>query len=145
MQPLWGMKNMWNMLFVTGWLIVAGIMDVRTRRVPVWMFALGGVLTAWAVFCQHSGYLEVWKGCLPGLLLVLIAFMTKKAGYGDGTVLCCLGVVLGGEKSLLLFGLSLFLISLCALILLALRKVKRNTGLPFLPFLAVAWILVVNL
>ena len=141
LQPLWRMKNMWNILLVTGWLI----MDVRTRRVPVWMLALGGVLAAWAVFCQYGGYPEVLKGCLPGLLLVAVAFATKKAGYGDGIVLCCLGVVLGGERSLLLFGISLFLISLCALILLALRRVKRNTGLPFLPFLAVAWILVVNL
>ena len=139
------MRDMWNTLFVTGWLIVSGIMDVKKRRVPVWMLALGGVLAVWAAFCRPSGYLEILTGSLPGVLLLLIAFATKKAGYGDGIVLCCLGVALGGERSLLLFGLSLFLISLCALILLALRRVKRNTDLPFLPFLAVAWILVVNL
>lgn len=139
------MRNMWNILFVTGWLIVSGIMDVKNRRVPVWMLALGGALTVWAAFCRQCGYLEILTGSLPGVLLLLIAFATKKAGYGDGIVLCCLGVALGGEKSLLLFGLSLFLISLCALILLVLRRVKRNTGLPFLPFLAAAWLLVLCL
>lgn len=139
------MRDMWNILLVTGWLIVSGIMDVRNRKVPVWMLALGGILAVWAVFCRQSGYLEILAGSLPGVLLLFIAFATKKAGYGDGIVLCCLGVALGGERSLLLFGLSLFLISLCALILLALHRVKRNTGLPFLPFLAAAWLLVLNL
>lgn len=136
---------MWNLLLVTGWLIVSGIMDTKTRRVPVWMLILGSVLAVRTALWQHGGYLEMLKGSLPGVFLLLIAFMTQKAGYGDGIVLCCLGVVLGGEKSLLLFGLSLFLIALCDLILLVLRRVKRNTGLPFLPFLAVAWLVVVNL
>lgn len=136
---------MWSMLLVTGWLMIAGIMDVRTRRVPIWMLVLGGALAICAAFCQHSGFQEALKGLLPGTLLLLIAFVTKKAGYGDGIVLGCLGMALGSGKSLLLFGLSLFLISIFALILLVLRRAGRNTGLPFLPFLGVAWFMVVFL
>ena len=134
---------MWSMLFVTGWLLAAGIMDVRTRRVPVWMLVLGGGLAMWAALSRQSGYLEMLKGALPGVLLLLTALATKKAGYGDGIVLAC--QALGGDRSLLLFGLGLFLISLCALALLALRRARRDTGLPFLPFLAAAWFLVAGL
>ena len=79
------------------------------------------------------------------VVLVLTAFVTGKAGYGDGIVLCCLGMAMGWEKSILLFGISLFLICLCALVLLAMRRVGKNTSLPFLPFLAVAWIIVASL
>ena len=136
---------MWNTLFVTGWLMLSGVMDVRSQRVPGWMLALGGILGVWASFCQQLGYLETMKGILPGILLLLIAFGTKKAGYGDGVVLCCLGMALGGERSWLLLGISLFLIALLALVLLVLRRVKRNTSLPFLPFLAAAWLVVIGL
>ncbi len=135
----------WGMLLVTGWLLVAGIMDVKSRRVPIWMLVSGGVLAVCIAFGRHNGFQEALKGLLPGAMLLLVAFATKKAGYGDGMVLGCLGMVLGGGKSLLLFGLSLFLTSLYALALLALRKAGRNTGLPFLPFLGAAWIMVVYL
>lgn len=136
---------MWSIVTVTGWLIVSGIMDVRTRRIPIWMLALGGVLAAWAVCCQDRGYLEAMGGLLPGALLLLLAYATKKAGYGDGIVLCCLGIVLEGGKSLLLLGVSLFLAALFALALLAMRRAGRNSSLPFVPFLAAAWLIVVFL
>ena len=136
---------MWSILFVTGWLITAGIMDVRTRKVPVWMLVLGGALAVWAAFCQHRECLEVLRGMLPGILLLLVALGTKKAGYADGIVLCCLGMAVGSEETLVLLGLGLFLISLCAMALLVLRKVGRDTGLPFLPFLAAAWLVVVRI
>ena len=136
---------MWSILFVTGWLITAGIMDVRTRKVPIWMLVLGGALAVWAAFCQYRECLEVLRGMLPGILLLLVALGTKKAGYADGIVLCCLGMAVGSEETLVLLGLGLFLISLCAMALLVLRKVGRDTGLPFLPFLAAAWLVVVRI
>lgn len=145
LQPVRRVRNMWSILIVTGWLIVSGIMDIRTRRVPVWILALGGALAVWAAFSRQSGCVEAVKGMLPGAVLVLTAFVTGKAGYGDGIVLCCLGMAMGWEKSILLFGISLFLICLCALVLLAMRRVGKNTSLPFLPFLAVAWIIVASL
>lgn len=136
---------MWTKLFVTGWLLACSIMDVRTRRVPVWMLALGGVLCTLSAVIQGNGSLDALRGMLPGILLLLIAFATKKAGYGDGIALSCLGLVLGGSGCLLLFSISLFLTSLCAMALLAVHKVRRDTSMPFLPFLGAAWIIVLLL
>lgn len=136
---------MWILICVTGWLLAASVMDIRTRRVPIWMFVLGGGLTAIVIFYHKSGYFDILRGTVPGLCLLAIAFVTKKAGYGDGIALSYLGMVLGGEKALLLLGISSFLLALCSLTLLALRKVERNTGMPFLPFLTVAWIIITNM
>lgn len=136
---------MWIWVCMTGWLLVSSVMDIRTRRLPVWLLVLGSSLSAAAVLYQKSGYFDILRGVMPGLSLLAIAFATKKAGYGDGIVLSCLGMVLGGEKVLLLFGLSSFLLALCSLVLLVFRKVGRNTGMPFLPFLTAAWIVVLKL
>ena len=113
---------MWILVGMTGWLVVSSVMDIRSRRLPIWMLALGGGLSVASVLCQESGYVEILRGVMPGLMLLVIAFATKKAGYGDGIVLAFLGMVLGREKGLLLFGLGLFLAAFCSLVLLALRK-----------------------
>ncbi len=70
------------------WLLAASILDIRSRRLPVWM-----------------------------------------------------GICAGGKVCLAVFMLSLLLISLFSGILLALRRVGRNTRLPYLPFLCAAWLL----
>ena len=79
----------------------------------------------------------------PGGLLLVTAYVTKKAGYGDGIVLLLLGMALGGDKSLLIFGLSLLLISVWSLILLVFHKAGRNTKIPYLPFLTAAFFVLI--
>lgn len=134
---------MWNRLVLTGWLVIGSVMDIKSRVIPVWMLALGGVLCIPAVVSGQGDYIAVLKGGLPGALLLLMAIGTKKAGYGDGIALFCTGMALGGGKSMQLFGISLFLLSLCALVLLTFRKVRRDTGMPYLPFLTAAWFVVI--
>lgn len=109
---------------------------------PVWMLVLGVLFCAMTVAGQWNGSLDALRGLLPGSLLLLIGLATKKAGYGDGIVLSCLGLVLGGSDCLLLFGISLFLLSLCAVALLAVHRVRRDTSMPFIPFLGIAWLIV---
>ena len=72
----------------------------------------------------------------------MIALVTKKAGYGDGIVMLFLGILSGGGVSLMLAVASLFFTAVFSLIMLGLRKVRKDTRIPFLPFLAAAWLVV---
>lgn len=130
---------MWFMLAESVWLLLLCAMDIRRRKVPAWLLAAGGILAAAAAVSQWSGAIDLCKEILPGTLLLSIAFVTKQAGYGDGIVLLCLGVLSGGGKSLLIFGIGLFLAAVFSLAVLVLRKAGRDTRIPFLPFLAAAW------
>lgn len=127
------------------WLFAASILDIRSRRIPVWMLALGGAAAVLTALCKCgftlTEYMEMIKGCIPGVILLLMAVITGKAGTADGVVLIFLGICAGGRVCLTVFMLSLLLISLFSGILLAFRRVGRNTRLPYLPFLAVAWLL----
>ena len=78
---------------------------------------------------------ELLWGSAPGVLLLLMAAMTKKAGLADGIVLLLLGVLLGYRECILSFILSLLSMSLVSLMLLALNKVRGSSKLPYLPFL----------
>lgn len=127
------------------WLLAASILDIRSRRIPVWMLVLGGFLAGLTAVCRCGFTLaecvEMIKGCIPGLILLLMAAATGKAGTADGLVLIFLGICMGAKICLAVFVLSMVLISLFSGVLLALRRVGRNTRLPYLPFLSAAWLL----
>lgn len=141
---------MWLVGLTIIWLSALSILDIRKRNVPVWLLAAGGIMAVVVtvyrqnVSCEYTrtGHGLIGMAMLPGILLLATAFATKKAGYGDGIVLMILGVLAGGEKCLLIFAISLFLGAFVSLILLVFRKVKRDTKIPFLPFLAVGWLAV---
>lgn len=127
------------------WFLAASILDIRSRRIPVWMLTLGGIFS---VIAAAHGFrftvgecVEIIKGCIPGAFLLLMAAVTGKVGTADGIAVIFLGICAGSKVCLAVFALSLVLISLISGILLALRRVGRNTRLPYLPFLSVAWLL----
>ena len=122
-----------------GWLIPMSVVDIRKRKVPVWMLGIGALGAAGVLLYEGlTGELNGWQVCrglIPGGILLAAAFVTGKAGLADGIIVMLLGVfmALGG----------LFLLSLFSGILLALRRVKRNTKIPFVPFLTVGWMIAV--
>lgn len=132
-------------ILMEGWLFAASILDIRSRRIPVWMLILGGIFVALKAVCKCeftlAGGVETIKGCIPGVILLLMAAATGKAGTADGIVLIFLGICTGSKICLAVFMLSLVLISLFSGVLLAIRRVGRNTRLPYLPFLLAAWLL----
>ncbi len=133
-------------MILTGcWLLAASALDIRSRRIPVWMLVLGGAFAGLTVVCRCGFTLaecvEMVKGCVPGTILLFMAAATGKAGAADGIVLIFLGICTGGKICLAIFMLSLLLISIFSGILLVLRRVGRNTRLPYLPFLSAAWLL----
>lgn len=136
-------------VFMSVWLCIVSVLDIRSRRVPVWMLVIGGsaALLGFSFQCVNGGweYTDALKAFLPGFLLLALAFVTKKAGYGDGIALLCVGALLEGGRSLLLFGISLFLISIWSIGLLIFRKASKEEGIPYLPFLTAAWFAVMTL
>ena len=131
-------------ILTAGWLLTASVLDFRRRRIPVWLLALGGAAVIPAVLFECAGLPEEWwavcRGCIPGILLLGMALVTRKAGVADGVAMLYMGLLLK-EKCLAVFAFSLLLISLYSGILLVFRKAGRNTELPYLPFLTVAWVL----
>lgn len=132
------------------YLVILSIYDCREKQVPAVFLYVGIGLTAlWLVSggrnLQEIGTLLL--GMLPGLFLLLVAFATKKAGYGDGIVLAVAGAVLGYRQAVLVFCIGLLLVSLVSMLLLLLRKVNGRTKIPFLPFLTAAyvvqWVLII--
>lgn len=137
---------MWITIIVLFYLVILGIADLRKRRIPVVLLGIGGVLLPgigiYRGLQEELGCTEMVIGMLPGVFLVLVAWLTRKAGYADGVVLMQMGLCMGYREVLPLFCFSMLLLSVVSVILLFLRKVKKETKMPYLTFLAftfLAW------
>lgn len=126
------------------WLVALAGVDIRRKCVPVWLLAFGGVfVTFMSVYRAWSGQFwgkELVWSIVPGAVLLAVAVLTKKAGWADGVALLFLGILTGFRECIFGFTLSMLFISVVSLVLLALKRVRKNTTLPYLPFLCVGYL-----
>lgn len=138
---------MWKEVLTAAWLMPMSIMDTKSKSVPAWMLWIGTAAAAGVLLYEGiNGRLNGWQACralMPGVILLAVAYATGKAGLADGVILMLLGIFMGYEGCVAASLGGLFLIALCSGVLLMLRRVKKDTRIPFVPFLTAAWLIVV--
>ncbi|MBR1930861.1 MAG: prepilin peptidase [Lachnospiraceae bacterium] len=136
---------MWKQMIVMLFLIILGILDARKRAVPTVLLGCGMVLAVGSAIWEYATgdrkLLSLILSIGPGAGMLLVAWMTRKMGYADGVVIMCIGLTLGYRSSMFLLCGSLLLLSVVCIVLLCLRKVNRNSRMPYLPFLGMTFIL----
>lgn len=136
---------MWKFTLTALWLISMSVFDLYEKRVPVWLLAAGGIpaiVTAMYTYMTGTGSLgQISFGMLPGVLMLAVAAVTKKAGWADGIVLLIMGLFTDLWECIACFIVSLMAMSAVSLLLLVLRRVGKNATLPYIPFLCVGYLL----
>lgn len=147
-------------------MIFLSIRDVIKRKVPLWgLLAIATIVVAGVVNrivldinrenlsneYISNGYIStgfikgeiasVFIGMLPGVMLLLVSFATKKVGVADGILLCMIGAYQNYLIAVIIFVTSSFLMAVISMILLVARRVNRNTRLPYVPFLTLGFVL----
>lgn len=129
-------------IVVMGCLVVLSIMDLRTRKVPLIPVILLGIVAVVYRLWNGGPWTAMILGMIPGLVLLVLAFCTRESiGYGDGVVLCALGLFCGVKKAIAVLGMAFLLAAILAMVLLVLKKAGRKTELPFLPCLCSGYLL----
>ena len=128
-----------------GFLTYCGILDWKTREIPMWLLTLySGVSVGLTFLLREERLGSIIVGFGVGVIFLLISKMTKEAvGYGDSWIITILGVYLGGQRLIWTLFLSSFFAGLVALFLLWKNKWKGGSSLPFVPFLAASFLVVV--
>jgi leader peptidase (prepilin peptidase)/N-methyltransferase len=132
------------------WIMIAlAFIDFDIRLLPdsltlplLWMGLIFNLLTGFvpledAVIGAVGGYLFLWS------VYWLFKLMTGKEGmgYGDFKLLAAIGAWLGWQALPLTVVLASVTGALCGIGLVALGRHRRNTPMPFGPFLAIAGLL----
>lgn len=138
---------MWKAISFICYLSILSIYDIRTRQIPLVWLVIGGLAALSNLISMCLGgfsldmVVEIWKSCMPGLLMLVSARFSGKVGIGDGCVLLVAGGIWGSVKVMAVFAGSLMLVAVTAAVLLVFCKVGKNDKLPFVPFLAISAIL----
>lgn len=124
------------------YLFAGSIWDCVRREIPISYLVGGTVFVMMHQIFEGSGtWLISCLGAMLGVVFLIISKYTgEKIGYGDSWMILNLGVYLGIWKIIVLliaaFGAS-FLFSCIGL---GCKKLKRDTRLPFFPFLMIGYI-----
>ncbi len=117
-------------------LLLFSVVDICKRKLPVYGLAAAGSAAVLYHVAAGSLSASILSGLLPGLFVLLLAYLTKESiGSGDGILLCAFGLFAGFAETIAVFGMALFLSAVTAMALLVLKRAGRKTELPFVPFL----------
>lgn len=133
---------MWKSVFLIFYLSILSILDGKEKKIPVIGLTVGiAVVFAAGIYgiVKEQLWMQYIMGLIPGLVLFFVALATKKIGYADGIVLAVVGGCEGFKNCILILCVSLFAISICSLLLLFLKKVQKNSMIPFIPFLCAGY------
>lgn len=133
------MENTMCLILLLIYMIVLSFFDFKYKKVPC-ILLIAGSLAAFGNFgYQVLLHEQNWRiyagGLLPGIFFLVFSVLTQKIGRGDGWLLLIVGAVLGYRRCTVLFLASLIIISVVSLVLMGLHRVKRNTAIPYIPFL----------
>ncbi|WP_050639130.1 MULTISPECIES: prepilin peptidase [Clostridia] len=125
------------------YLCILSIIDIWTRRIPLWFLAAGGAAAAAARICQ-TGPLDfsALAGAVTGAVFIVVSRVTREGfGYGDSLLILILGVYLGFWNLLGVLSGAFLFSALFAAALLLYKGFDRKAGYPFIPFLLVSYFL----
>ncbi len=134
---------MLNNLLFSLFLLICSLTDLFRRRIYLSVIILFGALGLLS-FVLFPGFSvpEALGGVALGVLfLALSRFSGGKIGAGDALILMVSGIYLGIFENLRFMMLGMLLAAGLSVLLLLLKKVRRNTALPFAPFLMAAYAL----
>ena len=133
-------------LTVLTYLLILSIQDLREKQIAVGWLIGGSVGAAgYALWRLGSGAAkpqDMVLACLPGIILLVLAFAGNQIGRGDGWVLLIVGCMIPAAMLLAAFWVSLVLMVMVAGVLLVFRRAGRGKTLAYLPFLTAGVLLV---
>lgn len=139
------MENIIVFIFLS----VGAVWDIKKRTVPVKYLIVWGIVSLLylcvmsLIYKDGELFIQAFWGVFPGIVCLFLAYISgEQIGYGDGLVLVLTGVLLGLDRVLFIVLVALSLLTCLSVALLVMRKAKRKTVIPFLPFLLLSNIII---
>lgn len=123
---------------------VLAILDWKTKKIPLGLVVIGMVSACgFQLISKDLPFLLIAAGGAVGLVFLAVSKVTEEAfGYGDSMVIGVLGIYLGFWNLLSMLVLTFLLAAMTAMFVLVKQKFHRKSVLPFVPFLACSYILI---
>lgn len=121
--------------------------DIKSKQITL-MVTLGSALAGLVchlIYQSHSIYSMLGGMVFGGLILLFSVLSKGKIGQGDGIIFMLTGLYLGVEKNIALMLLSFVLAGCWAFMAILFWHRDKKEKIPFIPFLFVAYLLILVL
>ena len=119
-------------------LAIQSVWDWRYRQIPIAVTLAGGVMGLLLSMMRERSLMDLCMGMVPGLVCLGLGWITREAiGYGDGFLLCAMGMYKSLEDIVGIIVLASSLAGILGMVLIILCKKKGKDQIPFVPFLLV--------
>ena len=126
------------------WVIVLWIQticDIKWKRIPMIITVVGVVAGIFYCLMTQRNWVDILWAVAPGIFCLLYSKISNETlGYGDGLLLCAMGLYLEVEHILFIAMLAFGLAGIGGLVLVVFFHKKRNDEIPFVPFLLAAFL-----
>ena len=125
-----------------GALAVLSVMDIHSRRIPVFVLIFGNLsMLGYQIFIGKGDIWLIAGGIGIGILFLLISRVTGEGiWYGDSWLILIMGIYLGVWKLLEALMSAFLFLGAAAAVCLALKKMSKKYKLPFIPFLTAGYL-----
>lgn len=131
-----------EMIFVV-LLGIISIIDIKSKEIPICLIIAMAVAGLAGIFFARPNFFELLLSILPGIVVFLIAFLTKEqVGYGDAAVALLIGMFANVTEVCAILFCAFSIAGVAALFLIVIRRCSKKTTLAFTPFMLVAYGLV---
>lgn len=126
----------------TLYLCILSAIDIRIRRLPLWLLAAGGAAAVSIhIYQGEMPVILVLAGAGTGIVFLAVSRATEEGfGYGDSLLILVLGIYLGFWSLLGLLLIAFTLAAIYAAAIFIFHRLDRRTGYPFVPFLMAAYV-----
>lgn len=123
-------------------LTLCAVHDWKKREIPLVLLVIMSIGVSVFVICCHTEpLLSRGIGAFLGIGFFLVSKCTKEAvGYGDSWLILLIGIYLGGLRALQVLFLASVAAGIGSLFCLWKNHWNRNVTIPFVPFMAVAYL-----
>ena len=119
-------------------LAIQSVWDWRYRQIPIAITLAGGVMGLLLSMMRERSLIDLCMGLVPGLVCLGLGWITREAiGYGDGFLLCAMGMYKSLEDIVGIIVLASSLAGVFGMVLIIFCKKKGKDQIPFVPFLLV--------
>ena len=137
--------DIFNFAFLLIYLIYCTIADIRTKsiscKISITILFISFIIKLVFFNGLDTFFYVSILGIIPGLFLIIISFISKKAiGLGDGVIIFTIGIYYGFWKTISILLLSLFISSIFSLAILLKTKTSKYS-FPFAPFILMGFLL----
>lgn len=130
---------MWWIGRITGLciLFLFSYIDIRLRKVPVWLLYLSGVSAfIYQIFCSEKNIWLLLGGAGVGMLFLIISRVTEEGmGYGDSWGILVFGIYLGLWELIEVLLTAFFILAVFSVAVFIRKKLRGGYAIPFYPFL----------